>query len=276
MTSILWPVVGPMITAIMFEGSAINVPLYTTVWMLLGTYIVLAAEVEAIAIRAALVGLRHFKLTDAQCYSDADRAAILALIGQWWTDHASGETDPQRLRALGFHRFERFVRHQLAPQLSGLAGGDWTRGSFLALYVIGSHGWILDLLAYSNSTEHHVLSYVCYAFFCYGVWQPMLYQLVKLLAGRVLWAQRRGWPPALTYGLVLMAVIVGLATISLVMYYLPFPNVILQPDFRWPGGAAADGSGAQLDAFGLKVLKFQVVLAGYSLAFGLWYSSAPN
>ena len=49
-------------------------------------------------------------------------------------------------------------------------------------------------------------------------------------------------------------------------------TLILQPDFRWPAGAD-DESGAQLDAFGLKVLKFQVVLAGYSLGFGLWYSA---
>ena len=164
------------------------------------------------------------------------------------------------------------VQPQLAPQLSGLAGGDWTRGSFFALYVIGSHGWILDLLSYSHGTEHHVLSYVCYAFFCYGCWQPMLYQLIKLLAGCVLWAQRRHWPRALSYGLALVAAIAGLVAISVIMYYLPFPNVILQPDFRWPAGAD-DESGAQLDAFGLKVLKFQVVLAGYSLGFGLWYSA---
>lgn len=274
MTSVLWPVVGTTIMSLMYEStSPITIPLYTTVWMLIGMPAVLFAEVEARAIRTALVGLRRFKLTDAQCYSDADRAAILALISQWWTDHASGETDPARLRALGFHRFERFVRHQLAPELLGLAGGEWTRSSFLALYVVGSHGWILDLLTYSNATTYHALSYVCYALFCYGAWQPMLYQLIKLLAGTVLSMQKHGWPAPLTYGLALGAAAVGLVGTSLIMYSLPFPNVLLQPDFRWPGGVG-NGGGGGLDEFGITVLKFQIVLAGYSLAFGLWYSGS--
>ena len=77
------------------------------------------AEVEAIEIRSALAGLKHFRLADASCFSEDDRRAILSLIGKWWTDTSSGENDPERLRQLGFHRFERFVRHSLAPQLSG-------------------------------------------------------------------------------------------------------------------------------------------------------------
>ena len=158
------------------------------------------------------------------------------------------------------------MRHQLAPQLSGLAGGDWTRGSFLALYVIGSHGWILDILTFSDATVYHVLAYVCYAFFCYGCWQPMLYQLIKLLAGAVIRVQQHGWPTPLAYALALVAAAVGLVGTSFIMYFVPFPNTLVRPDFRWPAGD--DG----LDEFGMAVLKFQVVLAGYCLAFGLWYS----
>ena len=80
--------------------------------------------------------------------------------------------------------------------------------------------------------------------------------------------------------LVLGAAAIGLVGTSIIMYYLPFPNVLLKPDFRWAGQAAnagdGDGGGSPVDDLGVTVLKFQVVLAGYSLAFGLWYSGSST
>ena len=86
-----------------------------------------AAEFEAREITRHIEALRHFKLADAECYSAADREAILGLISKWWTDRESGVSDPERLRQLGFHRFERFVRYELTQPDSYLssAGRDW-------------------------------------------------------------------------------------------------------------------------------------------------------
>ena len=49
------------------------------------------------------------------------------------------------------------------------------------------------------------------------------------------------------------------------MNTITFPNVLLDPEFRWPD----DG----LDEFARRTLKFQIVAGGYSMAFGLWYCS---
>ena len=37
--------------------------------------------------------MRSFRLSDAQCFSDADRDAILRLVGRWWTEQTAGELD---------------------------------------------------------------------------------------------------------------------------------------------------------------------------------------
>ena len=42
------------------------------------------------------------------------------------------------------------------------------------LYLGVAHGWILDLLAYSDTTVYHIVGYVCYGAFCFGVWLPAL------------------------------------------------------------------------------------------------------
>lgn len=267
MTTLMWPVVGDWLTQLLYS-SYLYIPLYTSAWMMLGVPVILAAEVEAREIRTALAALRHFRLTDASCFSESDRHAILSLVGKWWSDTSSGETDPERLRQLGFHRFERFVRHSLAPQLSGRASSDWTPTSFFALFVVGSLGWILDLLTYTDATVHHTSAYVCYAAFCYGVWVPMLIQAVKTVATGVWLGKRRGWPALPLYAVALSACVAAIVLSSLVMYYVPFPNVVLQPDWRWP----RDESVGALDAFGIKVQKFQMVLAAYSIAAGRYYS----
>ena len=37
--------------------------------------------------------MRSFRLSDAQCFSDADRDAILRLVGRWWTEQTAGELE---------------------------------------------------------------------------------------------------------------------------------------------------------------------------------------
>ena len=218
----------------------------------------LDAELEACEIEEATRALRHFKLADAECYSAEDREAILGLISKWWTDRESGVSDPERLRQLGFHRFERFVRYELVPQLSVLAGGDWSASSFLAIYVIGIHGWVLDLLTYGPGlTVYHTLATVLYAAFMAGFWLPPTFATIQFIGGVAWRAGRRGWPPKLAFALALAASVVALLVINLLMYTLPFPNVVLDPEWRFPD----DG----IDEFGQKILKIQVVFAMYAV-----------
>ena len=63
--------------------------------------------VRGIRSQQALEELKHFRLSDAECFDDDDREALLALIGDLFADGASGETDLERL---GWHRFENVVR----------------------------------------------------------------------------------------------------------------------------------------------------------------------
>ena len=48
------------------------------------------------------------------------------------------------------------------------------------------------------------------------------------------------------------------------MYFFPFPNMVLDGEFRWP----EDGLGE----LGGKVCTFQLVLVLHGLAAGLWFS----
>ena len=267
MSSIMLPVIGPWVLASLYSPCCAvwTVPLFETCWMALGVALFLYAEIEAQKIKEALAALKHFELAHAACYSDADRAAILSLISKWWTDSSSGETDPERLRQLGHHRFERFVRHELAPQLAGLTSRDWTLSSMASLYVITSHGWILDLLSWDGATVYHMAAYVGYAAFCFGVWLPMMFSLVKFIAGVAWRLQKRGWSYGTAYALTLFAALAGDFVIMFFMNTITFPNVLLDPEFRWPD----DG----LDEFARRTLKFQLVAGGYSMATGLWFCS---
>ena len=76
----------------------------------------------------ALEGLRKFKLSEAECHDENDREALLALIGDWFTDHTSGETDRNRLRQVGWHRFENVVKNDL-PLLIGKTYGSGLAGT---------------------------------------------------------------------------------------------------------------------------------------------------
>ena len=143
--------------------------------------------------------------------------------------------------------------------------------TFMAIYIAFSLGWILDLLSYTNATPHHVSAYVCYAAFCFGVWLPMLFQAMKAVSSLVCFGRRRGWHSVLLYAIAFLASSAAVVFTTLIMYYLPFPNVVLQPEWRWPQGDERSGS---LDEFGMKVYKFQIVLGAYSAAAGMYYCRA--
>jgi len=84
---------------------------------LLPTFVIAWAERHVQRSQAALLTLSDFSLSETRCYSAQDREALLALIGEWYTDKSAGETDPARLMQLGHHNFEMIVRHEIAPLL---------------------------------------------------------------------------------------------------------------------------------------------------------------
>ena len=53
----------------------------------------------------ALRKLRHFKLQDAQCFSEEDRIAIVSLIAKWWGEDEALTASNDA----GIHRFEQYV-----------------------------------------------------------------------------------------------------------------------------------------------------------------------
>ena len=61
------------------------------------------------------------------------------------------------------------------------------------------------------------------------------------------------------------ASVVAMLVINFLMYTLPFPNVVLDPEWRFPD----DG----IDEFGQKIIKIQVVFAMYAVgAASLFFS----
>ena len=85
---------------------------------------------------------------------------------------------PPGVRLIGVH-----VVAVTNPRVTGrLAGNEWTLRTLFCLYIGLAHGWILDLLAYSDSTVYHIVGYVCYGAFCFGVWLPTFFEGVKLVA----------------------------------------------------------------------------------------------
>ena len=256
---------SPLLVRLPPEEMTTLLSAFTVFCMAGGLPIVLTAELEAQEIRQACAALRSFKLTDAQCYSPTDRAAILGLIAKWWTDTASGETHAQRLIALGEHKFESFVRLELAPQLAGLAGKEWSVGRLAAMYVICTNGWILDMIAFEGTTPYHLVAYLGLGALTFGVFLPCLFEGIRALAG-LAWRQKRaGWPAWAYCGLFYVLAVLFLFATFMVVYVLPVPNVLLDPSFRWP----ADG----LSEFGNQCLKFEAVLALHCLAAGVTYAS---
>ena len=138
--------------------------------------------------RSALRSLRDFSFAEAQCYSAEDREALTAVICSWYTDHQAGETDPDRLQQLGMHKFETFVRHDLAPAIERQEAGEAKRVGFVCALIS-----IMTLLLTANtaigsgSTVTHLAFTLTYLmamlnFICPTV--VLWYQVVTSATGR--------------------------------------------------------------------------------------------
>ena len=57
---------------------------------------------------------------------------------------SSGETDPDRLRTIGIHNFESYVRFELAPRLAASRCDEIGLAERIPIFISGSLGWVYD------------------------------------------------------------------------------------------------------------------------------------
>ena len=98
--------------------------------------------------------LSNFRIEDAECYSDADRQALVSVISEWYTDRRAGEDEPSRLAALGARKFENFVRNDLAPSIRRQQGDPFGRMN-LIVFAVAVQGVCLALVAAPSVSVHH-------------------------------------------------------------------------------------------------------------------------
>ena len=207
----------------------------------------------------ALERLKDFRLSDAKCHSETDRKALLDLIADWWTDKTSGETDPERLRALGHHRFESYVRYELAPKL--LSGDAKTalplRGRVICCYV-GFWPFMLDGLAQPSVNAWDTFAMVPWFLLMVIFLIPAQMAIYDSMARGVTWLRGRGYSKAVAVALALVMVVPATIVIQGSVLVVPFPNQIADP------GWEHDDDG--LSETGRKNLKWQVLMTASAVA----------
>ena len=182
--------------------------------------------------------LHDFRLSEAECYDDDDREALLRLIGDWFADHNSGETDPDRLRQVGWHRFESIVRHELPLLVEKEFGSGVSATTWAIFPVLATWNIFLEGFYGTSSPDVNVLeSLILFAQIVSGL--PLM---IFVGAGLQLGAQVAVRLGDDTTGVGWRALICG-QTVSMIVYpvvetmcsaLLAPPFVFLQPDFRLP------------------------------------------
>ena len=217
--------------------------------------------------RSALRSLRNFSIAEAQCFCAEDRAALIAVICSWYTDHQAGEDDPERLQQLGQHKFETFVRHDLAPAIERQQAGEASRVGFICA-AVSLVPALLVVNASPESTVIHMALALVYLTAIIAFIFPFVawwYEAVTSANGSFIEdVIPRLSSPAMRRLLTVAAYVICLPTTAAA---LPFcsvllgvvrPNFHLSPDWRIP---ADDG----FDAETRRYLKHFMVLSYYML-----------
>lgn len=205
---------------------------------------VVVAQVEACRMRAAVAELRRFKVEEARCHSDADREELLKLIARWF---AGAEAD-EDARRVGFHRFETYVRHAVAPNVAQ-SQGFYARLLLAAGVILTAP--LFDTICSRAFTPNHLLGALSTATLLVSLAMPF-YLLVYAWSARVVLALREkcAWPAALSY-----SVGVLLNNVALVgwmgAWTLAGPTQLFAPDYRLPQQDVLDETGRRLLASNL-------------------------
>ena len=239
--------------------------------------IVLLTIVNGRRSRNALHALRDFSIADAQCYSAEDREALTAVICNWYTDHRAGEDDPERLMELGRHKFETFVRHNLAPSIERQEANDVGRQVITTMVCGILPAFLMNFTAPSVTLPHAAVTLTIASFI--GLLQIIVFWAYELGASVILHLVERVVPrlttPATLMRRFLTAVVYLLgfmATAAIVPFgvalrmLLSTPNLILAPAWRFPSD---DG----LDAETRRFAKQWVVLAHHMVGIAVYLSA---
>jgi hypothetical protein len=240
-------------------------------FMLPGALFTLHAAVEARVIRQALVALHEFDLRrDAACFSASDREALLDIIADWFADAHSGEHDAAGMRQVGIHRFESFVRFELAPEI---AAADQAHArsplELLALFQVMLFGWALDCAAMPGSTLYDLLPLAAQCAFGAGFVIPMCFWSSHVGASVVAALRERcGCSTAVAYSVGFVSMVpLQVLTVALI-WALPFPQ-----QWGWADGPIDTDSTAWngtdhdgLDTVGRRLAKWHIFLAIYGTA----------
>ena len=289
----------PLHTTILELGFLLYFTIFTTAILLLGTTefinsplifggslavitqpIILVAVRGAVLSRKALADLHSFTVAESSCFSEFDRAAITAVISEWYTDHAAGECDPDRLAELGTHKFESFVRHSLAPSISRQQDASVARVCLLS-FGVAFQGPALAVIASSSvSALHAALLVVVFTFISMVFVAVLIPAFVLLLSAifelRDAIAARHGalTRHALTAGVYVLATV---STIWLPPAYfyarrlVATPNLLLSPHST--GWRVPDDG---LDEESRRYVKYYLVLAWHLLGAAVYQSMGTS
>jgi hypothetical protein len=240
------------------ETFAWFIPLFMIAGSVPSQGFVLMAMMEAHKGRSAMAGLRRYRLADAQCHSDSDREELRSLIAKWFTERSDGgDDDAEDARRVGFHRFEKFVAHTVAPSLVNSSSN--VKIALCVIIFMGSG--FMDSLCSDAFTSFHAGMVVQIPLLLVMV--PVKLALLSRSA-RVTIAlrERCGCPAALAYAVGILLNTCTTASELMVMFGAG-PQVFFDPSYRLPD----DG----LDATGRKMLASQIatlyaVLVGVAVA----------
>ena len=239
--------------------------------------IVLLTIVNGRRSRNALHALRDFSIADAQCYSAEDREALTAVICNWYTDHRAGEDDPERLMELGRHKFETFVRHNLAPSIERQEANDVGRQVITTMVCGILPAFLMNFTAPSVTLPHAAVTLTIASFI--GLLQIIVFWAYELGASVILHLVERVVPRLTTPATLMRRFITAIvyllgfmATAAIVPFgvalrmLLSTPNLILAPAWRFPSD---DG----LDAETRRFAKQWVVLAHHMVGIAVYLSA---
>ena len=247
------------------DSSAGAVAIFATVLMTPGLIVMLHAAVEGAAIRKGLARLHEFDLRrDAKCYSETDREALLAVIAEWNTDKQSGEAQdsPSGLQRLGVHRFESFVRFELAPEIAGNGLDDFGAVETMAILQLSMWGFGLDLIAMPGMTVYDVWSVMAMNGVTAAFGLTYMYAVNNLGAVVVgLLREKAGFAVVPAYATALVLCIPLMPIMILSIWLVPFINQwasLVGGDEVDPSWRCATDDG--LDPLGRQVTKWQIYL----------------
>ena len=246
-----------------FESNMHNA-LYCSIFLAPAGFVALLAQLQSIEAQAAIKELESFTLSEAGCYKDIDRDAIMDLISDWWADSTSGETAQARLKQLGLHRFQSYIRFDVAPRLSQAVHHSSGRTGLCAIYLCGGHGYVLDLLAHDETGLHQAAIIIGFGAFWMAVCGPGVIKSFEVGAWvtELLIKRRRG-VRSFAYVIGYCIGLSGAYLSLLAAFHVPFIGT-LNEGYSLPG----DG----LDVWARRCAKFQTVLALHCvLAIALYH-----